>query len=159
VWQHRFRGDSSVVGRVVRINGTEFTITGVAARGFHGMRTFGFWPEMWVPVGMHNVIEPGSTTLLHGRGPGWLRVFGRMRRGETQRSTHRTVAAFAKQLAREYPATNADKGIIILPAGAGFEHPGFVKPRVVALSSMLGIFAAIVTLLIICANLANMQLA
>ena len=80
-WKQRFHGDSSVVGRRVRINGTEFTITGVAARGFKGMRTFGFWPEIWAPVGMHNVLQPGSAHMLEGRGPGWMMVFGRMRPG------------------------------------------------------------------------------
>ena len=158
-WQRRFHGDSSVVGRVVRINGTEFTITGVAPRGFRGMRTFSFWPEMWVPAGMHDVIQPGSGGVLNGRGRGWMLVFGRMRPGRSIAETQRDAAAFASQLAREYAATNANFSVMLIPAAAGYDHPGFVKPRVLMLASVMGIFAAVVTLLIICANLANMQLA
>ena len=45
-WMRRFGGDSSIVGRHIRVNGTVFTVVGVAPRGFRGMRTFGFWPEI-----------------------------------------------------------------------------------------------------------------
>src|SRR5690242_996954 len=158
-WRQRFHGDSSIVGRVVRVNGSEFTITGVAPRGFKGLRTFGFWPEMFVPVGMHNVIMPGSTQLLEGRGPGWMYVVGRMNRGWTLQRTDRAASLFAAQLAVMYPGSNANFGVTLLPGASGFDHPGFVKPRVLVLASMMGLFASIVTLLIICANLANLQLA
>ncbi|HKW47933.1 MAG TPA: ABC transporter permease [Gemmatimonadaceae bacterium] len=158
-WQQRFHGDSSVVGRVVRVNGSEFTVTGVAPPGFKGLRTFGFWPEMFVPIGMHNVIMPGSTRLLEGRGPGWMYVVGRMRKDWTMQRTAGAATLFATQLARTYPATNASFGVTLLPGAGGFDHPGFVKPRVLVLASIMGLFASIMTLLIICANLANMQLA
>jgi predicted permease len=158
-WRQRFHGDSSIVGRVVRVNGSEFTITGVAPRGFKGLRTFGFWPEMFVPVGMHNVIMPGSTQLLEGRGPGWIYVVGRMHPSWTIQRTDRAANLFATQLASTYPGTDANVGVTLLPGASGFDHPGFVKPRVLVLASVMGLFASIVTLLIICANLANMQLA
>ena len=48
---------------------------------------------------------------------------------------------------------------MLLPAGVGFNHPGYIKPRVLVLSSALGLFASFVILAIICANLANLQLA
>ena len=47
----------------------------------------------------------------------------------------------------------------VVPARSGFENPSFVKPAVLTLSSALAIFASLVTLLVICANLANLQLA
>src|SRR5262249_12092878 len=52
-WQARFGGDPAVVGRGVRVNGHPFTIVGVAPRGFHGTRLFGYWAEMWVPLMMY----------------------------------------------------------------------------------------------------------
>ena len=158
-WRQRFHGDSSVVGRVVRLNGAEFTITGVAAQGYKGLRTFGFWPELFVPVGMHDVVMPGSKGLLQGRGDGWLYVVGRMRQGWTRETTERSARLFATQLARAYPEPDEHLGITLVPGAGGFDHPGFVKPKVLLLASSLALFASIVTLLIICANLANMQLA
>jgi predicted permease len=158
-WRQRFHGDSSVIGRVVRINGSEFTITGVAQPGYRGLRTFGFWPEIFVPVGMHDVVMPGSKGLLQGRGDGWLYVVGRMRAGWTAEATARAARQFATQLASAYPDADEHMGITLVPGAGGFDHPGFVKPRVLVLAAAMGVFASIVTLLIICANLANMQLA
>jgi predicted permease len=158
-WRRRFRADPDIMGRVVRLNGTEFTVTGVAPRGFRGLRVFGFWPEMWVPIGMHAVIEPGSTDRLQGRGGGDLLVFGRMRPGADRARTTAAAELFARRLAGAYPATNADLTAMLVPAGVGFDHPGYVKPRVLVLSSALGLFGSLVILAIICANLANLQLA
>ncbi len=158
-WRRRFQADRNIVGRVVRLNGTEFTITGVAPRGFRGLRMFGFWPEMWVPIGMHAVIEPGSTGRLQGRGGGDLFVFGRMRPGVDRAQSEAAAELFARQLAASYPATNADLTAMLIPAGVGFNHPAYVKPGVLVLSSALGLFGSLVILAIICANLANLQLA
>ena len=158
-WRQRFHGDSSVVGRVVRLNGSAFTITGVAQPGYKGIRTFGFWPEIFVPVGMHDVVTPGSKGPLQGRGDGWLYVVGRMRPGWTLETTALAARQFATQLARAYPEPDEHLGITLVPGAGGFDHPGFVKPKVLVLASAMGVFASIVTLLIICANLANMQLA
>lgn len=158
-WRRRFQGDPDIVGRVVRVNGTEFTITGVAPRGFRGLRTFGFWPEMWVPIGMHAVIEPGSAGKLEGRGGGDLMVFGRMKPGADRARTTVAAEGFASQLAAAYPATNADLTAMVIPAGVGFDHPAFVKPSVLVLSSALGLIGSLLILAVICANLAGLQLA
>ncbi|HEY2853301.1 MAG TPA: ABC transporter permease [Gemmatimonadaceae bacterium] len=158
-WKQRFHGDSTVVGRVVRVNGTEFTITGVTPAGYRGIRSFGFWPELFVPVGMHNVVMPGSRTLLHGRGDGWMYVVGRMHPGWSKARTEGAARVFASQLAHSYPSTDVNLGVTLVSGASGFDHPAFVKPAVLVLASMMGLFASIMTLLIICANLANMQLA
>jgi predicted permease len=158
-WRGRFNSDSGVIGRVVRLNGTPFTIVAVAPRGFRGIRTFGFWPEVWAPIGMHNALLPGSTRLLQGRGEGWMMVVGRMHPAATRQSTEGALTSFAAQLERDHPASNREIGLLLVPGATGFDHPGFVKPAVLQLSSALGMVAAIITLLIVCANLANLQLA
>ena len=158
-WRRRFQGNGDIVGRAVRLNGTEFTVTGVAPRGFRGLRMFGFWPEMWVPIGMHDIVLPGSTDKLRGRGGGDMQVFGRMKPGYDRARTTAAAVVFARQLATSYPATNADQSALLIPARVGFDDPDYVKPGVLALSSALGLFGSLVILAIICANLANLQLA
>ena len=86
-------------------------------------------------------------------------LVGRMRSGIDRARTEVAAAGFAGQLARGYPATNATTSAIVIPAGNGFDNPAFVKPGILMLASALGIFASLVTLIIICANLANLQLA
>jgi putative ABC transport system permease protein len=158
-WQRRFQGDPNVVGRGVRINGTEFVVTGVAPRGFKGMRLLGFWPEVWVPIGMQPVAQPGAPGLLHGRGGGPLLVFGRLRPGFDLERTQAVAADFARQLEAAYPASNRNVGISLLPARVGFENPAFIKPHILVLSAALGIVGSLTVLVIICANLAVLQLA
>jgi predicted permease len=158
-WVRRFGRDTTVIGRRIRINGTEFTVTGVAPRGFKGMRTFGFWPEIWVPVGMHGVVMPGSSQLLQGRGRGWMMTVGRLRPGMDRERTDAVASRFAAQLAEAYPASNANMSTILIPAKVGFDNPAFVNPGVLVLASALGVFASLMTLVIICANLANLQFA
>ena len=158
-WMNRFRGDPAIAGRVIRINGTEFTITGVAPRTFRGMRMFGFWPEMFVPIGMHAVVQPGATRVLTGRGGGQLLAFGRMPAGFDRQKTSAAAEQFARQLQTTYPESNANIGVALVDARSGYDNPAFVKPGVLVLSAALGVFASLVTLLIICANLVNLQLA
>jgi predicted permease len=158
-WQRRFGGDPAVVGRVIRVNGREFAITGVAPIGFRGMRTLGYWPDLWVPAGMHRTIQPGAGRVLEGRGRGWMVMFARMRPGWTLETTTAGAEAFAARLAERFPDANRDRTVVLLPARSGFENPQFVNPQVLTLSSALGLVASVLTLLVICANLANLQLA
>ena len=158
-WRKRFAADPAIYGRTVRLNGREFTITGVAPPGFRGIRLLGFWPEVWVPIGMHEVIQPGSTAMLRGRGGGSLWLVGRMKPGFDRARTQVAAERFAAQLASTHPGSNATLSTLVVPARSGFENPAFVKPAVLTLSSALAIFASLVTLLVICANLANLQLA
>ena len=104
-WQRRFQTDPNVVGRVVRINGGEFVVTGVAPRGFKGMRLLGFWPEVWVPIGMQPVAQPGATRLLHGRGGGPLMVFVCQHVRATSRAGRIGHAPFSRDAGRRFGAS------------------------------------------------------
>ena len=158
-WRDRFGGDPNVVGRTIRVNGTEFIVAGVAPKGFKGLRTFGFWPEIWVPAGMHTTIVPRSAGMLAGRGRGWLYLFGRMHQGWDIDRTAVAANLFAHHLAQEFPESNRDLGVMVLPARSGFDNPQVFKPQVLVLAAALGLVGTVLTLTIICANLANLQLA
>jgi ABC-type antimicrobial peptide transport system permease subunit len=158
-WQRRFQADPNVAGRIIRINGSEFVVTGVAPRGFKGMRRLGFWPEIWVPIGMQPIVQPGAPRLLHGRGGGPLLVVARLRPGFDLERTQAVAAEFARQLETAYPASNTNVGITLLPAKVGLDNPAIIKPRILVLSSALGIVGSLTVLLIICANLTVLQLA
>jgi predicted permease len=49
--------------------------------------------------------------------------------------------------------------VSVQSAKVGFENPSIIKPAILVLSSALGIFGSLIVLLIICANLAVLQLA
>ena len=73
--------EAHVVGQAMLINGTPFTIIGVAAAGFHSM-VWGRVPDVYVPVTMQRVVEP-EWTYLQDRQSYWIDLIGRLRPGLT----------------------------------------------------------------------------
>ncbi len=56
LWMRRFGGDSAVVGRTIRINATQYSVTGVLPRGFRGLIGNA---DVWVPLA---AFEPSQLT-------------------------------------------------------------------------------------------------
>src|SRR5271170_7557648 len=55
-WRHEFASDPSVVGKTILLNGTKFTVIGVAPDTFTGMLTFGH-PDFYMPLAMARVFS------------------------------------------------------------------------------------------------------
>lgn len=51
LWTERFGGDPTIIGREIRLNGTPFTVVGVAASGFEGLEAWN-QEEIWLPLVM-----------------------------------------------------------------------------------------------------------
>lgn len=61
LWTRRFNRDPSVTGKVIQLNGSQFTIVGVTAPDFYGLM-LGASPEITVPFSMHaKVSSPAAT--------------------------------------------------------------------------------------------------
>src|SRR5688572_2508964 len=62
LWEQLGAG-ADTIGRVVRINGEQFTVVGVAARGFGGPNIPG--PEVWLPLGAYHIFsgDEGARTF------------------------------------------------------------------------------------------------
>ena len=154
-WQRRFNGDSSVIGRQVKINSQPFTIVGVAAKGFHGA-VAGLSYDLFLPIGTQPAVMPGGGRL-DVRGSRWLSLVGRLAPGSSREQARTeldsTIAsmrtAWASQnryvdfQAAVFPLDNSpDGGISVL------------RPVLLILMAVGG-----VVLLITCANLAGLLLA
>ena len=59
LWQRRFAGDASVVGRTITLDRRAYTIVGVASESFRGLR-LGAPPEFWLPMTAETVGGRGS---------------------------------------------------------------------------------------------------
>ena len=70
-------GESPVVGRTLLVNGTPFTIVGVAAPGFHSM-VFGRLPAIYVPITEQKVLIP-EWDFLNDHSSYWINLLGRLR--------------------------------------------------------------------------------
>ena len=142
-WQRLFGGDRSVIGRALTMNGTPFTVIGVMPASFVIQNP----PiEAWVSMG-----RVSDTFGDRGNHPG-ISVVARMKPGVTLDRARADLDAIAARLAKAYPATNSDIGVLVDPL-----HDRFVGEDLKrALIVLLGAVAFV--LLIACANVANLLL-
>jgi predicted permease len=157
-WQRRFAGDPGVIGKIVRLNGHDYTVVGVARAGFSGTRFLGFIPDVWMPLMMHAQVVRGSENWLEQRGTQSFNVNGRMKHGVSIDQATAEMNVLARQLAQTYRQTNANLGVGMVAAG-NKTQPGITLMGVVPLitGSMMGLVGLV--LLIACANVANLLLA
>lgn len=71
--------EAPVVGKTLLINGTPFTVVGVAAPGFQSM-VWGRLPAVYVPITMQATVQP-EWNYLKNRQDYWLDLVGRLRPG------------------------------------------------------------------------------
>src|SRR6266849_2579168 len=152
LWQSRFKGDPTIIGKTQRLNGIEHTIVGVAPGGFLG--TFVGWGiQFWVPASMEETFEGGGYKL-EDRGARWIEAYVRLKPGVTLEQAQQEISAVAKRLETDFPATNRGRGIKLWPLWqTPFNNAGTLLPT-------LGIMLAVVVfvLLIACANVGNLLL-
>jgi predicted permease len=77
-WQRRFGGRPDVIGQVLRIGSRNFTIVGVAERGFNGLSLRSVAAFVPFAAAAENVVGPGYE---QGYGVSWLEVVGRRKPG------------------------------------------------------------------------------
>src|SRR5262249_5933341 len=143
-WQRRFAGDPNVVGQIVKLNGYDFTIIGVAKKGFSGTRQFGWIPDVYLPLMMYAQAIPGSNeSFLSNRGNRSFNVKGRLRDGVTMEQARAAINLSAKQLGADYPQTNANLGVGMIPASAKVQPAvalmGYVPTMVGAMMGLVGL--------------------
>jgi predicted permease len=151
-WKERFNGDPGIIGRTQRLNGVQHTIVGVAPEGFYG--TFvGYAMQFWVPTPMQEVFDAGGYKL-EDRGARWIEPFALLKPGVTREQAQAEIAAVAKRLQAEYPATNRGRRVELLPLWrTPFNKAHELLPT---LGITLGVVLAV--LLIACANVGNLLL-
>lgn len=112
-WKHEFASDPSVVGRSVRLNGTDFTVIGVAPETFPGMEIF-LRPDFYMPLATERLF---STTpqknFFEDRDDRELTVLARLRAGTTVQQAGSELAVLAQGFERGYPTLNRDRGAAV----------------------------------------------
>jgi predicted permease len=152
-WQKRFGSDPSVVGRTVLLNGRQFTVVGVAPKGFIGTEV-AYAPELFVPMMMAYEVEPGSE-WLDARTSDNIFAVGRLKDGVTTGQAEAALQAITLELAKEHPADNEGRGVRLMTPGL------FIPDIRNAVVGFAGVLMGVVglVLLLACVNLANLLLA
>ena len=143
LWQRRFDGDPAIVGQAVRIDEQPVTVVGVLPLG---VRPFDV--DVWFP---HRPRQLDAMQLDRANHPGFG-VIARLRDDVDAALAQREMSAIAASLAREYPASNTDMGVRVMPMIDSVA--GSIRPT---LRLLMG--AVAVLLIIACANVANLLLA
>lgn len=151
-WQ-RFGADQSIIGKDVIVNGRNFTIVGVAPRGFSGTEVIS-QPDLWFPMAMQAQLETGSN-WLDDRESNNIFVQGRLKPGVSVAQAQTALNSIAADLEREYPYINQGKRVELSPPGLiGLAMRGPVMGFSGLLMGIVGL-----VLLLACINLANLLLA
>jgi putative ABC transport system permease protein len=157
-WQARFAGDSTIVGRTIRLNEETFTIVGVVEPRFKGLDSL-IRISAFVPLSMLDRLNamPAGETIIEARDRHALNVVGRLRPGVTIESARSALRVKSQILASLYPATNRNVSLLVVPETHARPVPQngpMFHVGAAALAMLAGLL-----LLITSANVANMLLA
>jgi len=97
LWQSDFRGDPGIVGRTIRLGGTEHAIVGVMPEGFRFPRN----EQIWTP------LQPSSASLRPGEGAAVEFVAGRLVPGASIETAEAELRVVGGRLSTDYPDTHA----------------------------------------------------
>ena len=151
-WQRHFHADPEIIGKVVRLNGRELTVIGVAPAEFLGTIS-GLSYDFWLPLSMESLLSGGGNGL-ENRSARWLHVLARLSPRVSLPQARTEIQTIARRLAQSYPQSNAGINTTLVSISqASYGLPEFMAPL---LETLLG--AGAVVLLIVCANVANLML-
>lgn len=145
LWQSAFGGANSAIGSTVELDGRLTRVIGVLPPDIRVTNNgINAQPDLWIP----NSFEKQR----QDRGQRALVVFGRLRSGVTTAQASAEMAGIAAQIARENPADAGRPGVNIKPLRDDLTGD---------FRGTFGLLLAAValTLLIACANVANLLLA
>ena len=153
LWRGRFSADPQILGTAVRINGTDFTIVGIAPEHFRGILR-GLDPvDVWIPTAMFKVGYRYCDGFA--RGCRIVNLVGRLADGTTMQDAQTELTLLARQLETTFPETNKGRGVVVRPArGVRVDEQTRNEP----VMAIMAVAAALV-LLVSSANVAGLLLA
>jgi putative ABC transport system permease protein len=141
-WQTQFGSDPAVVGRKIELDERQYTVIGVMPRGL-----------VYPPVTDLYLPWAPTPAQLKERADHEYMVVGRLRSGVTPQQADAELHGIAARLQKMYPATNLGWSVKVEPLLDNIS--GSLTPLYMRL--MLG--GTLFVLLIVCANVANLQFA
>jgi predicted permease len=143
LWQRRFGGDRSIVGKSVRVNGIAYQVIGIMSATFDDIN----WgnAELLTPI----AFTPEQLTMHDNH---YLDVFGRRRSDTSQERVVEELNRIGLQLEAEFPRDNTQRSF-----GARLLSDFLVANTRTRLFVLLAAVALV--LVIACVNVANLLLA
>jgi len=155
LWQERFESAEDIVGRAVLLNGHPATVVGVAPPRFQGV-----WlnesADVWIPMLAYARLQ-GREAPLSDRSGGPIAMVGRLRSAVSLSEAQAELTTIAQRLQDAYPQTNKGKTVVLFPYSATAAGDSLVAAQGPHFLQIFSVVTAL-TLLIVCANVANLML-
>jgi len=141
LWQRKFAGDPDIVGRVLSLDGSSYSVVGVMPETF---RFPGARDEFWLPATFDAAARQQRSN--HN-----MDCIGRLKRSASLKKAQTEASFIARRLQSEYPEDNAGIDFYLLPLRESLTHS--VRMALIVLLATVGLL-----LLIACANVGNLIL-
>jgi len=152
LWQRISGGDPKIVGKLLKINGRECEVVGIAPPDFQGVEPGGTPNEIWIPSMMIrtgyrycDAFDPGCTMF---------RLMARVAPGKSDPEAQAEIGTLMQQLRQYSAAFDEHLGVSVKPAkGISGDRSYFVL-----LSQLLAAIAGLL-LVVVCANVGGVMIA
>ena len=158
LWARRFGSDDKFLGQTITLNGTPYTVVGVAPPGFKGIVSLGRPDVLWIPITMRDYVLTGQLKdWENNRRFRWTSIVGRLKPQVLITEARAAMKTVAAGLEKEYPRDNKGRTVELDPLNES--ALGINQRRQFTLAG--GVLMSVVglVLLIACVNLANLLLA
>ena len=128
LWQGRFGGAPDALGKMIRLPMGDFEVVGVMPAGFGYPDRATLWltMEAWYALGLESYREKQ-------RDQRWYATVARLAPGASVEQAQDEMGEVARQLAAEFPATNRDVGVRLVPLRDA--EVGEVRPYLMLLTA------------------------
>ena len=143
-WVRRFGADPGIVGRTLMLNNAPALVVGILPASFD-------FSSVFTPSVSADVFVPWPLTDQTNRRGNTMRIVGRLRSGVTAAQAQAELTGLAPAIERLHPERNGIRPVVVSLAT---RVSGSIRPALMVLAG-----AVALVMLIVCANLANLQLA
>ena len=161
VWLSEFGGDPSVLGRAIAINGSPFTVVGVAPVELASTQGI-FRVDVRLPAAFEELIRPDDAGRQELRGARSYSIVGRLREGVGIGDARTLLEVVARRLHQSYPEdwtslSGQPRALTVREASRSRLPSPVSGPVVGGLAVLTGLVVTL--LLIVCANISGLLLA
>jgi putative ABC transport system permease protein len=143
-WQREFGGDPGIVGRTLSLNRHDFSVVGIAQKDYTGT-DIGGGPDMWVPMMMHDTVQPGFDWYNTRRGL-FLAMIGRLKPGLGVAQAQEAMTGLSSELEQEYRKDNEGRSVRLVPILTARKDPTGDGQVMLTSSALMGIAGVVLPL-------------
>jgi len=152
LWQHRFNGDPSILGRVIHLNKKPATVIGVTPYAFASLGGQG--PGLWMPMAQQPYFISGSNILTDPASSS-VRMWGRLAPGVSIKQASGELRTLTNELREQHPKDIWDNEFIDIHPGG---HMMVMQPEMYTVAALVAALTLLI-LAVACTNLGSLLLA